>query len=612
MQGQRLQRPPGPGGSQVQAHDAVPPPPPGESLRAGGPGWARILLALLPPLLAASLQLLFWEQIQPFIWFLFYPAVFLSSWIGGLRGALPATLLAAFLAVYCFVPPRLAYPKESGRHHYSVAVFLLMGGLFGLFHERLARARREAVAALEATRRAHRELEGLYARAQELDELKTRFFSNVSHELRTPLTLILGPLEQRLAEPALEPSLREDLQRMARNARLLQGQVNDLLDVAKLEAGRMAFHPQPTDLAALLRLECSRFEGLAAERGLDFSLAAAGPLAASLDRETFRRVLANLLSNAFKFTPAPGRIRVEAAREGDRLLLEVRDSGPGIPAAHRESVFDRFQQLESGADRRHGGTGLGLAIVKEFVALHGGTVAVGTAPEGGACFRVRLPAASGLEPQELALDAASAPVVPELLARPAAPPAALAPEGAPAVLVVEDNPDMNAFLTGLLGRQYRVRTFQSGSQALASALAEPPDLVLSDVMMPGLSGDRLVAELRAHEGLDAVPIVLLTAKADDALRVQMLRGGVADYICKPFDPEELLARVGGLLAGRRREHASRRCWKPRRSGSRPPSSRPRWASPCSPPPARGSPSTSGSARCWATPGRSCCACRWRI
>ncbi len=545
----------------VQAHDAVPPLPAeeaGEAVAgprrdARGPGWARILLALLPPLLAAGLQLLFWDKIQPFIWFLFYPAVFLSSWIGGLRGAVPATLLAAFLAVFCFVPPRFAFPKESGRFHYSVAVFLLMGGLFGQFHQRLARARREALDALKATRRAHRELEALYAKAQELDELKTRFFSNVSHELRTPLTLILGPLEQRLGDPALEPALREDLARMARNARLLQGQVNDLLDVAKLEAGRMAFQPRPTDLAALLRLECARFESLARERGLDYSLAAAGPLPASLDREKFRRVLANLLSNAFKFTPAPGRIRVEAAAEGAQLRLEVRDSGPGIPAAHRETVFDRFQQLDSGADRGHGGTGLGLAIVKEFVLLHGGTVAVETAPEGGACFRVRLPAGTGTVGPDPALDLLAEPVVPELLAGPAPAARAEAPAGAPVVLVVEDNPDMNAFLAGLLGRQYRVRPFLSAREALASALAEPPNLVLSDVMMAGMSGDQLVAALREQPSLDAVPIVLLTARADDALRVRMLRGGVADYICKPFDPEELLARVGGLLTARRRQ-----------------------------------------------------------
>jgi len=541
-------------GVQVPVRESVPPQPSGEPSEApprGHSGWGRVLLALLPPLAAAGLQMAFWDQIQPFIWFLFYPAVFFSSWIGGLRGAVPATLLAAFLAVYCFVPPRFTVSKGGGRHHYSVAVFVLMGGLFGLFHQRLARARQEAVEALRATRRAHRELEGLYAKAQEMDELKTRFFSNVSHELRTPLTLILGPLEQRLADPGLDPALRTDLQRMARNARLLQAQVNDLLDVAKLEAGQMGFRPQPTDLAGLLRLECSRFEALAAERGLAFTLEADGPLPAQLDPEKMRRVLANLLSNAFKFTPSPGRIHVVAGADGDQVQVEVRDSGPGIPPAHRETVFDRFRQLDSGADRSHGGTGLGLAIVKEFVHLHGGSVVADSAPEGGACFRLRLPRAAGLE-VPLA-EEPPAPLVPELLSPPAAAPGRLAPAEAPSVLVVEDNPDMSTFLAGLLGRQYRVRAHLSGAEALAAAIAEPPDLVLSDIMMPGMSGDALVAALRQQPGLEGVPIVLLTAKADDALRVKMLRGGVADYICKPFDPEELLARVGGLLAGRHRE-----------------------------------------------------------
>ena len=514
------------------------------------------------PLAACAIQWVFWRHFRPFIWLLFYPAVFLSAWIGGLAGAILAGALASALAVYCFIPPALTFSKGGSSYLPSVAVFVAMSALFGLLHDRLARAEREAKDSLESVRRAHeriqavhQELEGLYARARELDELKTQFFANVSHELRTPLTLILGPLSQRLADPALESGLRADLERMARNAQVLLGHVNDLLDVARLEAGRMGLRASDLDLAGLVRLEASHFDSLALERGMVFEVDAPGPLMAQVDAEKVRRILANLLGNAFKFTPSQGRIAVALRTEGNQACLEVRDSGPGVPEPLREAVFDRFRQGEGGANRVRGGTGLGLAIVKEFALLHGGWVLLDGAPEGGARFRVGLPlrVADGvpLHPAE-AEPGLPAPAVSEASGRPAAASVASLPEDAARLLVVEDNPDMNAFLADCLGRHYRVDTAFDGLEGLGHALAAVPDLILTDVMMPGMSGDQMMTALREDPAFDGVPIVFLTARADEALRVRMLQSGAADFLCKPFSVDELLARVGSLLAGRRR------------------------------------------------------------
>jgi len=405
--------------------------------------------------------------------------------------------------------------------------------------------------ALEDLERSRRDLAAMNERLSEMDQLKADFFANISHELRTPLTLILGPLGQRLDLQDLEPGLRSDLERMQRNARILLARVNDLLDLAKLDAGRMGLAFADVDLAQVVRLEASRFESHAESQGISFEVDAQGPLPARVDPEKVCRILANLLSNACRFTPRGGRIRVSLQGAPDRAVLAVEDTGPGIPEAMRSLVFDRFRQVVDGAERPQGGTGLGLAIVKEFAELHGGSVTLAGAPSGGALFRVELPLRSG------EMGAGALPAWAHRDAAPAANPWAspVGPWGdpgpsAPRVLVVEDNPDMRDFLARTLTRTYRVTTAVDGEEGLRLALADPPDLVISDVMMPGMTGDRLVEELRAHTVTEDLPVILLTAKADDALRVRMLHLGVGDYLYKPFSFDELLARVGALLEGR--------------------------------------------------------------
>ncbi|MEW6707631.1 MAG: ATP-binding protein [Pseudomonadota bacterium] len=392
----------------------------------------------------------------------------------------------------------------------------------------------------------------LYEKTRELDRLKIQFFANVSHELRTPLMLILGPVRQLLA--AQPPSgLRRDLEVVERNAVLLLRHVNDLLDIARLDEHMLAPSYAQSDLAALVRRVADHFESASREFGIQLQVDAPAQLQAQLDPRMLQRVLINLVSNAVKFSPRDAPVRLALREQQGQAVLEVADSGPGIPPESREQVFERFRQLDGGAQRRHGGTGLGLAIVREFVRLHGGDIGVGDAPEGGALFTVKLPlkapegvAVAADEPPGQGHDGMADAV---RVQRPHAAPAPRAPDGqGPLVLLVEDNTDMSAFIRQSLAPDYRVAAAFDGSKGLAMARQLKPDLVLTDVMMPGTSGDALVQALRRERAFDDMPILVLSARADDALRVELLRQGAQDYLTKPFSVEELRARVALLVA----------------------------------------------------------------
>ncbi len=396
-------------------------------------------------------------------------------------------------------------------------------------------------------------------RVLESETLKDQLFANVSHELRTPLTLVLGPTERLLAAPELPPPLRADLEVVALNARTLLRHVNDLLDLSRLEVGALAPARTRVDLARLVRRVAAHFEVLAQERAVRYVVEAPPSLAAEMDPRQVERVLLNLLSNAFKVTPEGGVVRCSlVASDGERARLEVADSGPGIAPEHRALVFERFRQVEGGPTRKLGGTGLGLTIARDFVTQHGGTIAIGDAPEGGASFRVDLPlhppdteaAVVGEEHAASAAPALAEHVLAELREEPSAEEPAAAPADAPRVLVIEDNPEMNRFVRECL-RGLRTEAAHDGRTGLERAIELRPDLVITDVMMPEVSGDELVAALRTRRELDDVPILVLTAKVDDRLRVELLRRGAQDFVTKPFSAAELRARSDNLISIRR-------------------------------------------------------------
>lgn len=414
----------------------------------------------------------------------------------------------------------------------------------------------------ERLREANAEVSRLLEKTRELDRLKSRFFANVSHELRTPLTLILGPVRRLLASQP-PPAWQAELERVERNAQLLLHHVNDLLDVARLEERALRPAYAQVDLAGLTRLVAAHFDSPAQEQDLRWHVLLPSALPALVDPSKLQRVLINLLSNAFKFAPRGGTVRLALRQESDHAVFEVADNGPGIPPAWREAVFERYGRLHEGAHARSGSTGLGLAIAREFVLLMGGSIRVDEAPEGGALFVVQLPlcAPAGMPvaeaaPEQAGLAEDAQTIVRALraeVAREATPPLG---EG-PLVLVVEDNADMSAFIREALRAEYRVAAAYDGKQGLQQALALKPDLVLTDMMMPFMSGEQLVQALRSRREFDLTPIVVLTAMADAEARLRLLREGAQDYLIKPFAVEELRARVGALVRHKQAAEALR-------------------------------------------------------
>ena len=404
-----------------------------------------------------------------------------------------------------------------------------------------------------------------------LDRAKTAFFANISHEFRTPLTLMLGPLEDTLAgaHGELAPDQRAELTLVYRNGLRLLRLVNMLLNFSRIEAGRARASFEPTDLPALTADLASTFRSAVERAGLRLTVDTP-PLPAGLttfiDREMWEQIVLNLLSNAFKFTFA-GEIAValHAAPDGHAVTLTVRDTGIGIPAGELPHLFERFHRVQGAEARTHEGSGIGLAMVQELIQLHGGTIAVASEEGLGTTFVLTFPTGSThLPPEQIAVPgtkratSGAAMFVEEALRwLPAAGMDHTAARdrgasvadttGRARVLVADDNADMREYVTRLLGELYAVEAVGDGATALAAALAQPPDLVLSDVMMPGLDGFGLLRALRADARTREVPVILLSARAGEEASVEGLGAGADDYLVKPFAARELLARVAARL-----------------------------------------------------------------
>jgi PAS domain S-box-containing protein len=401
----------------------------------------------------------------------------------------------------------------------------------------------------ELTRK-NSELQQALEKLREIDGFKTKFFANVSHELRTPLALILGPVDQLLKEA--DHLAERDIFRLStikRNAQSLLQQANDLLDLARIDAQKMPLAYVCANVTGLLREVAAGFDAIADERSIALMVQGNDELYADVDRGKFTRVLVNLLSNAFKFTPVGGRISCSLSHVANhRFLLSVQDNGPGVPMSMKEQIFSRFQQ---GQDALAGsGSGLGLNIVKEFVELHGGIVVVLDAPGGGAVFQVEMPirAPSGVVKRESSEGMAPLPKQSMEFLHAFKPPAADLKVGKATILVVEDNHDLRHFLYDVLIDDYNVMLAENGESALVSAHSTPPDLVITDLMMPQFDGEWLVRQLRQAPRLANVPVLVLSARADDTLRETLLEELVQDYLTKPFSSQELRARVRNLVA----------------------------------------------------------------
>ncbi|HEY9242594.1 MAG TPA: SpoIIE family protein phosphatase [Streptosporangiaceae bacterium] len=400
----------------------------------------------------------------------------------------------------------------------------------------------------------------------ELDRAKTIFFSNISHEFRTPLTLIMGPVQElrsRLQEAGQDT--RDDLDVVYRNGLRLGKLVNALLDFSGIEAGRSHGHFEPVDLAGFTADLASAFRAAFQRAGLAFEVDCP-PLGepAYVDRPMWEKVVLNLLSNALKYTMT-GSVQLSLTASGGRAVLRVTDTGIGIAAQDMPHIFERFHRGSSPQARSNEGSGIGLALVKELVELHGGGISAASEPGVGSTFTVSIPLGRDHLADDSVFPASqeAGPVIADAFLEEAlrwlpAPPgpgphdpaghrAGAAPEPAASVLIADDNADMRDYLQRLLQSRYQVTAVADGRAALDAARAAPPDLIVSDVMMPEIDGLRLVEALRADQRTASVPVLLLSARAGQEAAVQGLEAGADDYLVKPFAAQELVARVRAAI-----------------------------------------------------------------
>ena len=409
------------------------------------------------------------------------------------------------------------------------------------------------------------QIQALAEQARTDTEAKLRFFTNFSHELRTPLTLIMGPVEELLSGSSdLSGPQRQDLALVRRNTQRLLQLVNQLLDFRKIEVGKMAVRATEGDLVAFVREIVETFEKLARLRGVHLRFLTAEPeLLAWFDANLLDKVFLNLLSNALKFTPEQGQITVsiQSADHGQALRVSVADTGPGISAQDRAHVFEWFYQGDQAAAGTVAkGSGMGLALAHGLVRLHQGQLTFSSQPSQGSTFMVSLPREL---PEELrSIGPASLPAIALDEPEPLAPDfgtevslTATETGSETLVLVIEDNAEVNDFLARKLRNDFRVQSAADGHTGFRMATDLIPDLIVCDVMMPGLSGLEVVAQLRADWRTSHIPVILLTARHAPEQQVEGVQAGADLYLTKPFNPTFLLESVRTLLANRARQRA---------------------------------------------------------
>jgi DNA-binding response OmpR family regulator/nitrogen-specific signal transduction histidine kinase len=443
---------------------------------------------------------------------------------------------------------------ENSSKHHSCAGFV-----FAFYKQR--KAKKELAVKKDLIQKQSEQL-------QSLDAAKSRFFANASHELRTPLSLMLGPISTILKDKQLTEKQANLLQLVQHSGKQLEQLVTDILDLGKLEMGKMELDEKPTEVAPFFRSYFAQFESLAASRQIVFSfdINVGNGVMANLDQAKCRQILNNLLSNAFKFTPTGERVEAKLSLNDGTLQLSVADTGPGIHPDDLPHLFDRYFQTTRPDKPAEGGTGIGLALCQQNAQLFGGKIEVKSTLGHGATFKVTFPVT--LVDNVKALVAAPEHHYAERQLHSALTltPPTTHDTAKPTILVVEDNPDLQAYIRLILSEKYQVVTAENGQAALGvmryelGEMHEPsgiqkthnsklitPDLILSDLMMPVMDGFQLLEKLKSDDATRHIPVIMLTARADARDKLKALRIGVDDYLLKPFDEEELLARIENLL-----------------------------------------------------------------
>ena len=563
--------------------------------------WAtRVAVALLALVVLVMLR---GRRLDPFVewiavasgWMTAFGISIMTAYMGGLESPYYAGLILVVLgAGLLFVwPPRLVVAEHvgivlsfflvnlfygaigDGHVVASNLVFLsataIIAGvgqvmLFGTLREQLEqRVRLEATSA---------NLEKAHTELQRLDEFKSRFFANMTHELRTPLAMVLTPLELMMEGEmgAFTEGQRSSLQTMYRSALKLLKLINDLLDLSRLEESRLRLDVNEHDLVAQLRSLVDQTQVLASRKHITLSFSTnRDPALVWCDVERLERVFVNLLSNAIKFTPLRGHVTVTLSEQSDEVDVTFEDDGPGFPPERAEQIFERFFQVDMADRRQHGGACIGLALARELVVLHGGSITAQSDGKSGSRFTVVLPRGRGhFRPEALAAsgggheprrgdanldwavqlatrsefrfldieEATERRVVERDSDEEARPYTAV---------VVEDNPHIVQLIHMSLRRQFKVLAAPDGVKGLELVLRERPDLVVTDLMMPGIDGLALTRKLREDTSTRHIPIIMLTARGELDDRVKGLETGVSAYLTKPFAPKELLAAARELV-----------------------------------------------------------------
>jgi len=491
------------------------------------------------------------------------------------------------------------WPEWTNKNMHPVLLnnswFLLLTGIIVVIgnhlHTKLRRTEFESGYKLEASRReleltnsklgeSNRQLEESNQRLTELDRLKGQFFANISHELRTPLTLLLAPLEtiRERWGPNGDAGSRELLDTMQANAMRLLKLINDLLDLVRLEVGRLTLHQQPVRLENFMRGMASSIQRFAEDRGLQLTCDIRPEVDyIRADPDKLEKIFLNLLFNAVKFTPAGGSIQVRATREGGEAVIAVKDTGVGIAAENLPNLFHRFWQADTSSQRKYQGAGIGLALVKELAVAHGGSVAAESSLGHGTTITVRLPLCDPPLPLAPTATVGTGPGADELavmdtefrtrqdpwlasLYRRAELHASLTPlrdtlrpwmpqraSTRPKLLVADDEPDMLRFLKSQLEEDYEVAEATDGDQAATFAAQLLPDVILCDMMLPEKDGLEVCRLLRAQTSTRAIPFLMITARADDETKLLALTAGVSDFLAKPFSSAELRLRLKNLV-----------------------------------------------------------------